>query len=513
MAVPFVHQLYPRAHQGRLSHPSIKVDRPKFFKAAAINFLLLQLLFFALFCYLFGALYLQVPRTHHLSILWVDFDGGVIGDAVRDAYQALQADNFPSLVERPATAFPSISSLREAVCRNNYWAALYVAPGSSELLRLAIAGSNASAYNPSTVLSYIWDEARYPTVVDGAIANNIQVLSERARLAFVARNGTSALATIPPNNAAAVTAFASPWILTATNIKQTIQGPRAIYNTLVIVLVLIQDFFFLGVVNGLYVQFKIYTRISPWRIILVRDGISAAFTMIGSLLITTSIWAFKAGWDLSGKQFGLTWLALWLFAHVNFLTLDVFTIWVPPQFVSMSLITWVVLNVTSILTPFDLSSPFYRWSYAMPAHAVYEVLTDIWSGGCNPHLYYALPVLFAYELSGLLWTSLGVYKRSHFAVITEETAEKAMRMRVEAAVKLERQHDAALSQTVVADPDASKESARPTEDIERAQEAVDREQAQKEIDEVGAEIERMETRVSRLGNFGPSFTLVGSRQE
>ncbi|PNY29191.1 Nitrosoguanidine resistance protein SNG1 [Tolypocladium capitatum] len=527
MPPSIVRRFYPRAYDNRLpiSHPEVRVNRAKFFKAALLNFVLLLLLFLCLFCYLFGALFQEESRTHNLEILWVDYDGGIIGDAVRDAYKALQSNGFPTLVERPTSEYPSASDLREAVCNTNYWAALYTFPRSSERLGLVISGSDASQYNPSNILSYIWDEARYPTVVDGLISSNLHTLSDGARVAYIARNGTAAFSTIPANNHAAIAAFTTPWTLSSINIQPTTQGTRAVYNTIVIVLVIIQDFFFLGAINGLYASFEIYARITPTRTILVRDIISVTFTMVGSLLITCAIWAFKAHWNVSGTQFVLNWLTLWLFAHVNFLTLDVFTIWIPPQFVSMALIAWVAMNVTSIVFPFDLSSPFYRLGYALPAHAAYEVLTDIWSGGCNPHLQSALPILFAYELSGILWTGLGVYRRCHYAVITEEAAQEAVRMRVEAALKLEREHDRRLGRENIDESvreDENGESSRADENAgdfnrrtqrDKEAEEADRQQAERELEELGGEIERMETRATRMANFGPSFYLVGTERE
>lgn len=88
----------------------------------------------------------------------------------------------------------------------------------------------------------------------------------------------------------------------------------------------------------------------------------------------------------------------------------------------MALISWIITNVTSIVLPFSLSPSFYRWAYALPAHEAYEALTDNWSSGCNPHLYYALPILFAYEIIGLAATSVGVYRRCHFAAVAEVAA-------------------------------------------------------------------------------------------
>lgn len=152
----------PRATKNRMAatHPSLKSSRASFFQAAALNFVLLQLLFFGLLCYLFGSLFQQTSRTHALNVLWVDYDGGVIGDALRDAYKSLESDGIPTVVEHPRDKFPSERELREAVCDTTYWAALYTAPGSSERLGHALSGA-ASPHNQSNVLFYIWNEARY----------------------------------------------------------------------------------------------------------------------------------------------------------------------------------------------------------------------------------------------------------------------------------------------------------------------------------------------------------------
>ncbi|KFZ14222.1 hypothetical protein V501_03361 [Pseudogymnoascus sp. VKM F-4519 (FW-2642)] len=519
---------YPLASKNRMAatHPSLKTSRASFFQAAALNFVLLQLLFFGLLCYLFGSLFQQTSRTHALNVLWVDYDGGVIGDAVRDAYKSLQSDGFPTVIEHLPDEFPSERELREAVCDTSYWAALYTAPGSSERLGHALSGA-ASQHNQSNVLFYIWNEARYPTVLDSAISSNLQMLSNAARSAYTARNSSFAVDTIQPNDTTAMFIYANPWTLSSINIQPTTQGSRAVYNTICIVLILIQDFFYLASINGLYAQFKIYNKISPTRIILTRDIISGTFTMVGSLLVSAAIWAFKDGWILSGKQFAINWLIIWLFAHVNFLAIDVFTIWLPPQYIPMALISWIITNVTSILLPFSLSPSFYRWAYALPAHEAYEALTNNWSSGCNPHLYYALPILFAYEVIGLAATAIGVYRRCHFAVVAEEAAQDAMRLRIEVALKLEREQNdhlgpsddeskaCGLQQDANGEPSVLNTS---TTDLQKnmpkgmrnTAENKNRADMETKIEELRIEIVRMETQASHGGNVGPSFRLVGS---
>lgn len=502
-------RLYPKAHANRLhgSHPILKAPRRTLLVAAGKNFVILQVLFLALFAYIFGALYEQSGHTHNLNVLYVDYDGGIIGASVREAYDGLKANSFPTLDERTPAQFPAPKDLKEEVCSTRFWAALYTTSGASSRLEDALSSAEAAAtYNRSDVLTFFWNEVLYSATSDSVIEGNLQTLSGAARLAYVASNGTAAIASLPSNASASINVFADPWTLTSLNMQATTQGGRLIYNTLVFILILIQEFFYLGTINGLYAQLKIYNRIYPHRIIAYRNGISGAYCLVGSLCVTGMIWAFRANWDVNADQFVLTWMALWLFAHANFLTLDVFTIWLPLPYVPMALITWVILNVTSILIPFALSPGFYKWAYAMPAHEVYLVLTDVWSRGCNPKLHYALPILFALELLGLFFSALGVYRRCHYAVLAEEAQEAAFRERVDAALVFERKRDTER------DAEKSKErevGGHRAESVEGSAEGRDREGLEEIISGQDAELERQRTRASHKSvHYGPSFALA-----
>lgn len=529
-----VARLYPRACDKRLAYndPVLVKARHAFFKATGSNFLLLQLLFLGLFCYVFGSLFLQTNHTHNIRFAFVDYDtGGAIGEAVRRAYSQLRQDSFPTLVERSPADLQTPTDLREAVCRTKYWAALYVSPGASGRLQVALAAGNGSGaatpYDKDDVMTYIWNEAVYSPVVDQAVSASIQALSAAARVAYSlgGPNGTANLQSV--SGPAALSVLADPWHLRSVDIQPTTQGSRAIYNTLVIILILIQEFFYLGTINGLYAQFKIYARVPAHRIVVVRNLNSLSYTLVGSLCTAGAIWAFRNGWNVDGGQFALTWMALWLFAHLNFLTLDVFTIWLPAPFVPMALISWVVFNVTSILLPFDLSPRFYRVGYVFPAHDVYQVLTDIWSGGCNPQLRYALPILFSWEVLGLVLGGIGVFRRCHFTTLAEENQAREFKERLDDAVdfqmkelrekrRLGRSASTATGATTapVAVPPAEKPpSISPGADTEAEAEEdeEDRAEIRQELSQVMSHADarrRHEQRQERMLNFGPSFSLA-----
>ncbi|OJJ42389.1 hypothetical protein ASPZODRAFT_76941 [Penicilliopsis zonata CBS 506.65] len=404
--------IYPKAQQKVYGVPP---QHKKVIKAAVINFILLQLLFLGLFCYLFGSLFQQTTHMHNLNVAFIDYDNnGTIGAAVRSAYSTLKGPTFPTLTEHSPAQYPQPVDIVSSVCSIQYWGGLYITANASN--RVSAALVSGTEYNTTDIMFFAWNEARYPTVVD-SLEEEMQILAEAARVVY---STPQRILTVNHTDQISVQSFVKPWVLSAINIQPTTQGSRLIYNTLVIILILIQEFFYLGYINGLHQQFQLYLSLPVQRVTMIRVLLSVTYTLVGSLCTTGAIWAFRHGWQVNGAQFVLTWMVLWLFAHLNFLVLNIFTIWILPPFVPMALISWIILNVTSILLPFELSPAFYKWGYALPAHSVFQVLVDIWSGGCNPQLDYALPVLFVYELVGLALSVLGVYRRTHYAVLARE---------------------------------------------------------------------------------------------
>ena len=127
---------YPRATDNRLhGHDKAVVGaRRSFLKAALINFAYLQILFFCLFCYIFGSIYQQGFHVHNLNVLYVDYDGGLIGTAVRQAYGSLKGNGFPTLIEGGVAQYPTPGDIEKVVCSTKYWAAIYTSPGATNRL-------------------------------------------------------------------------------------------------------------------------------------------------------------------------------------------------------------------------------------------------------------------------------------------------------------------------------------------------------------------------------------------
>ncbi|KGO53367.1 protein of unknown function DUF3533 [Penicillium expansum] len=398
-----------------------KEIRPRFLPAVITMFLLLQVLFLVNMCYLYATQFRSTTRYHNFNLLYVDYDGSIIGKSVTDAYQQLRGHGFPTLLSESPNEYAQPKDIQEAVCRGEYWGAIYTIKGGSADLASAL--ENGSS--PPTSLTYIWNGVRYPVFSQAAVYSNILKLIETTRSTYYTNNGSSVAASTNFSNAATLKAFLDPIHAKEINIKGTEQGTRVFYNTVSMVMPIIQQFFFMLALNGISTHFDSFSKLSWKANGLIRVIASILYTLTGSLLMTGYIWAFRESWGQQGSQFVLTWVVMWLLMHINFLFLDITTAFIPIQFMPFIVLTWVILNVASTISPFELNPGFFRWGYALPSHEAYQVLIQIWSGGCNNRLYRALPIMFSWWIVGVPIAVYAMQVRCKAAVAAQEALERA----------------------------------------------------------------------------------------
>ena len=222
-------------------------------------------------------------------------------------------------------------------------------------------------------------------------------------------NGTDALNILNKEDPAALQVFLNPVMASNINIMPTTQQTKLFYNTVSMVIPILQQFFFLLILNGISQKLEIYSKLPLHISGLLRVGLSVTFGLVASLCMSEYIWAFRENWDVFGNQFTLMWMVLWLLMHIHFLVIDTATAFLPLPALPFFLLTWIILNITSSISPFEANPGFYKWGYALPTNEAYTVLTDIWSRGNVPQLYRALPVMFSWWIIGL---SVATY--SHF---------------------------------------------------------------------------------------------------
>ncbi|KAI5204543.1 hypothetical protein E4T39_03555 [Aureobasidium subglaciale] len=434
----FISLFIPEKSAHRIGHRDpFWVGRKKSFViAATASFMLLQILFLANMSYLFGSLFKSEDRVHNLHILTVDYDGGVIGKSMQGAIQQLKADAFPTFDIESSAKYPEVDDIVQAVRRGDHWAAVFSHAGASERLAAALEGGDAAAkYDPANTLTYVWNQVRDPAVQDATIKSSMSQLIAVTRIAYNNMNGTGALQTLNKNDPAALQVFLNPIQGGDINIMPTTQGTRVLYNTVAMVMPIIMQFFFLMAVNGVSAEFNLYSHLPVLNNGIIRLVLSLLYTFVGSLCWAGYIWAFREDWSVGAGQFFCTWVIIWLYMHINFAVIDVATGFVPMKFISFFVLTWVILNVTSTIWPFELAPGFYRWGYALPAHEVWQVLIQIWSGGAVDRLYEALPILFTWEIVFLPLSVIALNHRCAVAEREHKAHEEERRQLILAAEK------------------------------------------------------------------------------
>ena len=386
---------------------------------------MLQVLFIGVMAYLYGSIWQSSTRYHRFKILFVDFDGGVVGQALQKAYQQLAGHNFPSLIQLTTKDYPSPEAVLAAVKNGGWWAAVYSNPGASDRLAAALRGGPAAQiYDPSQALTYVWNEVRYPPFSDEVFQANFEMLAPVTRLAYSMANGTSALKSIDASDESALQTLFNPIGISNVNIMPTTQGTKLFYNTVSMVMPQLQQFFFLLILNGISHELQLYSKLPVHISGLVRLGLSLSYDLIAALCMTGYIWGYRENWGVNANQFVLTWMLLWLLHHVHFVVLDTVTAFLPLPAIPFVLLTWIILNITSSISPFEVNPDFYKWGYALPTNEAYTVLTDIWSSGSVPQMYRSLPILFSWWIAGLSAATYGHFYRCHKAWTQDRKIEE-----------------------------------------------------------------------------------------
>ncbi|CAG7987781.1 unnamed protein product [Penicillium salamii] len=70
--------------------------------------------------YLYGSAFNDGQRIQALKMLFVDYDGSIVGESVKDAYTQLASPGFPTIIEHSSIEFPTPNNIRESVCKGHY---------------------------------------------------------------------------------------------------------------------------------------------------------------------------------------------------------------------------------------------------------------------------------------------------------------------------------------------------------------------------------------------------------
>jgi hypothetical protein len=377
--------------------------------------------FLACLSYLYGTIYLSPGRHAAFHILTVDYDGGAVGQALAIAYSQLQGPSFFTLDFHTPEQHPTEADIYQSVRSGDYWGSVIAKEGASERLSAALQGGEAAAsYNPANALHYVWDQQYYTAFANSVVQSHMTQLVAATRLAYNKINGTQALRSVNQTDLAALQALLNPIQATVTNIHPTAFGSAMFFNTVSMAMPVLQQFFFLLVLNGVLGAHSLYKKMTVLSSMRLRRVAGIVFTFGAALCQTAYYWAFREDWDVNGNQFVLTWMTIWLPMHIHLLVLDSISTIAPLPVMPFVVLLWVLLNIASAATPLELQAGFYHWGIVLPGHEAYSVLVTIWTDGAHNRLYRALPILLAWWILTNITTTVTHFRACHLAFKLEE---------------------------------------------------------------------------------------------
>ena len=290
-----------------------------------------------------------------------------------------------------------------------YWGALIVMPGASEKLYNAVNSSDED-YDPSTALHYIWNEMRWPLVGESVVESSIDSAIEDAQSIF-ASDYASEIISESNLSKTAIQILLNPFEASSTNIYAFDIGIKAFVSTVGFVFPGLIQFFFAMAFGGISAKNHIHSRLSTKTNYIIRLLLSRFWTFI--IAISWAGWLFCFAEGRTGvysHSYILITLDIWMYTMISFEFHDTCAAFVPIEFLPITVLSWVIMNVTAAAYPIPLKSAFFHFDFAVPSYNCFELFITIMSGGSTNRVYRNVPVLFVWMI---LTTICGVFANRH----------------------------------------------------------------------------------------------------
>ncbi len=102
-------------------------------------------------------------------------------------------------------------------------------------------------------------------------------------------------------------------------------------------------------------------------------------------------------------SFILLTLSMWVYAKIGFEHHDICAAFVPIEFLPITVLAWIIMNVSVALFPVAVKPAFYYFDYAIPSMNSFEPFITSLSGRSTNRVHRNVPILFAWLIiTGLL---------------------------------------------------------------------------------------------------------------
>lgn len=279
-----------------------------------------------------------------------------------------------------ANALDLFAEVKKQVHDQNYWASIYVRPNATYNLYQAIASGNSS-YNVSynSIVSY-YETGRDIIGMGTYVIPNINRINQ-----MFLRNQSGIYDAIldGKNTSELFSDLGAVKVATSSLEFFLIDGipftdPVIVAPAQVgLIYIVILTFFSFNFFASVY-QEAAKMNLKPLSMLTYRVGstvlsflvLSFFFSMVSLAFQVDFTKAFgKGGWPI---YWATNFLTMWAVGAVNEAVGMMIILWYPPM-IGFWLLFWVVSNISATFSPIALTPNFYRYSYAMPIHASYEI--------------------------------------------------------------------------------------------------------------------------------------------
>ncbi|KAJ7758967.1 hypothetical protein DFH07DRAFT_867947 [Mycena maculata] len=348
--------------------PAARAARAIYFKVIIGGTLGLSIIILCVCSIYWGSVW---NSPHHTLPGWiVDFDGGLVGQAVAQALSAIDPGvNGISWQVVSASKFTGgVVQLEDAIVQEETWYGLAINAGSSANLTAAISSANAT-YNSSTALTFIGSQARneniYHTICQSfalQIAKNVSAAS----------NAGTILASAPQ-------IVTRPIGYTVNNVRPFDVLVASAVTFVGLIYLLILSFFIVMIVSSARLASGLEARLTLGSLIRVRLATSFVVYFWISFCYTMLSRAFQLPFS---REFGpggivIFWMLNWAGMLACGLALEAMITLLTVRFIPFFLIIWIISNVSVSIFPLQVLPHVYRYGYAWPFYNLSRAVRTI----------------------------------------------------------------------------------------------------------------------------------------